>query len=199
MVDDPELDRICSHCLFLTLSCVWLDNQTVKHLLDNTSENGWNFAYKSIWDYNLLCKFDREMPISFPDGCRSVWNYSLVLIFETRYSQSAAPFANLTLGLNGLTQHLCVFSYCLAEISVLGLVGCMRGLAAWTLGSALWSRTAVFGLVAIPHVVLQYSLVWRLPSCGWTEKGSGSGKIRESITWGTAGSFSYCKTSLERF
>lgn len=28
------------------------------------------------------------------------------------------------------------------------------------------------------------SLVWRLPSCGWTEKGSGSGKIRESITWG---------------
>lgn len=54
-------------------------------------------------------------------------------------------------------------------------------------GSALGSRTAVFGLVAIPDApasaicATAHRLVRRLTSCGWTEKGSGSGNRRESM------------------
>lgn len=54
-------------------------------------------------------------------------------------------------------------------------------------GSALGRRTAVFVLLSLPDAPASaicatvQSLVRRLASCGWTEKGSGSGSRRESM------------------
>lgn len=40
--------------------------------------------------------------------------------------------------------------------------------------------------------------VWRRTSCGWTEKGSGSGNGREIVVWGSHAFFSCCKEGFER-